>query len=43
MVENIFAVHTIQTGKGGWVCEHEDGTVTVVPYENVRFVDGEED
>lgn len=37
------AVHTVQTGKGGWVCESEDGTVSVVPYENVRFVDGEED
>lgn len=37
------AVHTIQQGKGGWVCETEDGTVIVVPYENVRFVDGEED
>lgn len=36
------AVHTLQVGRGGWVCEQEDGTVMVVPYENVRFVDGEE-
>ena len=39
----VCAVHTVQTGKGGWVCEREDGTVVVVPYENVRFMDGEED
>lgn len=43
MVEYVCAVHTVQSGKGGWVCEHEDGTVAVVPYENVRFIDGEED
>lgn len=43
MVEYVCAVHTVQSGKGGWVCEREDGTVTVVPYENVRFIDGEED
>ena len=36
------AVHTLQTGRGGWVCEWEHGAVSVVPYENVRFVDGEE-
>ena len=40
--EDACAVHTLQTGKGGWVCEFDDGTVRVVPYENVRFVDGEE-
>lgn len=39
--EVLCAVHTLQVGKGGWVCEQEDGTMTVVPYENVRFVDGE--
>lgn len=33
------AVHTVQSGRGGWVCEMEDGTVKVVPYENVRFLD----
>lgn len=43
MVEYVCAVHTVQSGKGGWVCEREDGTVAVVPYENVRFIDGEED
>lgn len=43
MRQFVCAVHTVQTGKGGWVCESEDGTVSVVPYENVRFVDGEED
>lgn len=37
------AVHTMQVGRGGWVCETEDGTVKVVPYENVRFMDGEDD
>ena len=43
MVEYVCAVHTVQSGKGGWVCEHEDGTVTVVPYENARFIDRDED
>jgi hypothetical protein len=42
MRELVCAVHTVQTGKGGWVCELEDGTVSIVPYEKVRFVDGEE-
>lgn len=32
-------VHTLQAGRGGWVCEWEDGSTSVVPYENVRFVD----
>lgn len=41
--ESICAVHTLQVGRGGWVCEFEDGTVKVVDYENVRFIDGEED
>lgn len=41
--EHICAVHTLQVGRGGWVCEFEDGTTRAVPYENVRFVDGEED
>ena len=40
--ERVCAVHTVQTGKGGWVCEWEDGTVEVVPFEKVKFVDGEE-
>lgn len=35
-------VHTLQVGRG-WVCEMEDGTVQVVPYEGVRFIDGEEE
>lgn len=39
--EQLCAVHTLQVGRGGWVCELEDGTVSVVPYESVRFVDGE--
>ena len=43
MRESICAVHTLQVGRGGWVCEYEDGSVAVVPYENVRFVDGEEE
>ena len=42
MHECVCAVHTVQVGRGGWVCEWEDGSVDVVPYENVRFVDGEE-
>ena len=41
--ERVCAVHTLQVGRGGWVCEYEDGSVAVVPYENVRFVDGEEE
>lgn len=41
--ERVCAVHTLQVGRGGWVCEFEDGSVSVVPYENVRFVDGEEE
>lgn len=40
--EHVCAVHTLQVGRGGWVCEMEDGTVRSVSYENVRFVDGEE-
>lgn len=40
--EHICAVHTLQVGRG-WVCEFEDGTTQEVPYENVRFIDGEED
>ena len=43
MREYVCAVHTLQVGKSGWVCEKEDGSVMMVPYENVRFVDGEED
>lgn len=39
--ELVCGVHTTQAGKGGWVCELEDGTVRVVPHENVRFVDEE--
>lgn len=42
VTERVCAVHTLQVGRGGWVCEFEDGTVDVVPHENVRFVDGEE-
>ena len=41
--ERVCAVHTLQVGRGGWVCEFEDGTVSVIPYENVRFVDDEEE
>ena len=40
--ENVCAVHTLQVGRGGWVCEFEDGSVAVIDYENVRFIDGEE-
>ena len=43
MRELAVMVHTVQTGKGGWVCETEDGTVMVVPYEMLRFTDGEDD
>lgn len=43
VTENLCAVHTLQVGRGGFVCEMEDGTVAVVPYENVRFIDAEED
>lgn len=43
MRESYCAVHTLQIGHGGWVCEFEDGTVRVVPYENARFIDGEEE
>lgn len=39
----VCAVHTLQTGRGGWVCEFEDGTISVIDHENVRFVDGEDD
>lgn len=42
VTERVCAVHTLQVGRGGWVCEFEDGTVDVVSHENVRFVDGEE-
>jgi hypothetical protein len=41
--ERFCAVHTLQVGRGGWVCEFEDGTTHAVPYENVRFVDGEDE
>lgn len=41
--ERVCAVHTVQVGRGGWVCEFEDGSVAVAPYENVRFVDGEDE
>lgn len=41
--EFLCAVHTLQSGRGGWVCEMEDGTVRTVPYEGVKFIDGEED
>ena len=41
--EYLCAVHTLQVGRGGWVCEFDDGRVQMVPYENVRFEDGEED
>ena len=37
------AVHTLQTGRNGWVCEFEDGTISVIGHENVRFVDAEDD
>lgn len=37
--ERICAVHTLQVGRGGWVCEWEDGACAQVPYENVRFLD----
>lgn len=36
-------VHTVQTAKGGWVCETVDGSVIVVQYEKVRFLDGSEE
>lgn len=42
VMESLCAVHTLQVGRGGWVCEWEDGSTSVVPYENVRFIDGEE-
>lgn len=42
MNEYVCAVHTLQVGRGGWVCELEGGTVTIVPYEQVRFIDGDE-
>lgn len=41
--ERACAVHTLQVGRGGWVCEWEDGSVSVVPYESVRFIDDEEE
>ncbi len=41
--ELLVAVHTLQTGRNGWVCELESGKVMVIPHEEVRFVDGEED
>ena len=41
--ELLVAVHTLQTGRNGWVCELEGGKVMVIPHEEVRFVDGEED
>lgn len=41
--ERLCAVHTLQVGSGGFVCEYPDGTVSVVPYENVRFVANEDD
>lgn len=42
IVELPVAVHTLQVGRNGWVCEQENGAVSVVPYESVRFIDGEE-
>ena len=39
----LVAVHTLQAGRNGWVCELESGEVVVIPHEEVRFVDGEED
>ena len=39
----LVAVHTLQAGRNGWVCELESGEVMVIPHEGVRFVDGEED
>lgn len=41
--ERVCVVHTLQVGRSGWVCEWEDGTVSVVPYESVRFIDDEEE
>ena len=41
--ELLVAVHTLQAGRNGWVCELEDGRVMVIPHEEVRFVDGKED
>lgn len=41
--ELLVAVHTLQAGRNGWVCELEDGRVMVIPHEEMRFVDGEED
>ena len=41
--EMLCAVHTLQVAGKGFVCEFDDGTVDVVPYENVRFVANEED
>lgn len=41
--ERLCVVHTLQVGRGGWVCEWEDGGVAVVPYESVRFIDDEDD
>lgn len=41
--ESVCAVHTLQVGRGGWVCEWEDGSTSVVPYENVRFIDGKDE
>lgn len=42
MNEHACAVHTLHAGRGGWVCELEGGTVAIVPYEQVRFIDGDE-
>ena len=39
LCEVVCAVHTLQVGRGGWVCEMEDGTVRTIDYENVRFID----
>lgn len=41
--ECICAVHTLQVGRGGWVCELESGEIAMVPYEMVRFIDGDEE
>lgn len=42
MREHECFVHTTQVARG-WVCEFEDGTVSTVPYESVRFIDGEDE
>lgn len=41
--ETVCVVHTLQVGRGGWVCEFDNGEVLMIPYENVRFIDDEDD